>query len=207
MDYNQLVRDTIMKNHTLKAGQIADMLGLVGELGYDEATDYVRAVRRNMRKTGDLIPEPEKPPYASPKDRLADVLTLFELRNYNVRKKPASYMLLNMCYWTMQLEGNAKAVCDTMDMNDRLKRSLPFKDIEAICNEAQEKGFDALDPIKNFKAQADGFPDAGLNWTSASLYYKFEVTEEELPHLKTIGKPVHKTNPWGIPNPARMPRD
>lgn len=196
-----------MKNHKLKAGQIAEMLGLVGELGYDGATDYVRAVRRNMRKTGDLIPEPEKPPYAAPEDRLADVLKLFELRNYNVRKKAAVNMLLAMCYWTMQLEGNGKAVCDTMDMNDRLKRSLPFKEIEKICNDAQDMGFAAIDPIKNYAAQAQGYPDAGLNWTSINLYYKFEVTDEELPHLKTIGKRIDKTKPWGIPNPARMPRE
>lgn len=207
MDMNRLVRDTIMKNPKVKAGVIADMLGLVDELGYDEATDYVRAVRRRMRANGDLIPEVEKPKYASPEDRLADVLKLFELRGYNVRKKPASFMLLGMCYWTMSIAGNVKAVCDTMDMNDQLKRPFPFQDIERICNDAQELGFAALDEVKNYEARALGYPGAGLNWTSVSLYHKFEVTDEELPHLKTIGKPIDKNKPWGIPNPARMPTE
>lgn len=205
MDYARIVRDTIMQNHTLKAGAIARMVGLVDEMGYDKATDFVRDIRRQMRETGDLIPAIEKPKFAAPEDRLEDVLTLFELRKYNVKKKPAKSMLLGMCYWTMAVEGNVKAVCDTMDMNDRLKRPLPFQEIEKVCNDAQELGFAAMDEEKNREARAMGLPGAGLNWTSGSLYHAFEVTEDELPHLKTIGKPIDKTKPWGIPNPDRMP--
>lgn len=205
MDTKQLVRDAIMKNHTLRAGVLARQLGLDVEMGYDKATDYVRYVRQEMRKNGDLIPEIEKPKYAPSEERLEDVLKLFELRNYNVNKKAAKNMLFAMCYWTMRIAGNMKAVCDTMDMNDRLKRSLSFPEIEKACNDAQELGFDALDEQKNKEAIAKGFPNAGLNWTSATLYYKFEVTDEELTHLKTIGKPINKTQPWGIPNPERMP--
>ena len=206
MDYKQLVRDAIMKNHTLKSGVLARQLGLVDEMGYDKATDYVRYIRRQMRENGDLLPEIEKPKYAAPEDRLEDVLKLFELRNYNVKKKAATNMLMCMCYWTMSIAGNMKAVCDTMDMNDRLKRPLPFPEIEKVCNDAQDLGFAALDEQKNREARAMGFPGAGLNWTSASLYHKFEVTEDELPHLKTIGKPVDKLKPWGVPNPERMPK-
>lgn len=205
MDYKPLVRDVIMRNHKLKAGVIARQLGLVEEMGYDKATDYVRSVRREMRENGDLIPEPEKPKYAAPEDRLEDVLKLFELRNYKVRKKAAANMLFCLCYWTMTVSGNVKAVCDTMDMNDRLKRPLPFPEIEKVCNDAQDLAFAALDEQKNREAREMGLPGAGLNWTSASLYHKFEVTEEELPYLKTIGKPIDKLKPWGIPNPDRMP--
>ena len=206
MENYQRVRDFVMLNPKMASGVIADRLGLVDEMGYDKATDYVRYVRRKMRENGDLLLEIEKPKYAAPEERLEDVLKLFELRNYNVRKKAATNMLFCMCYWTMAIAGNMKAVCDTMDMNDRLKKPLPFRDIEKACNDAQELGFAALDEKKNREAMAMGFPGAGLNWTSAALYHKFEVTEDELPHLKTIGKPVDKLKPWGIPNPERMPK-
>lgn len=206
MDNKQLVRDAIMKNHTLRAGAIAKQLGLDEEMGYDKATDYIKSIRRKMREDGDLIPEIEKPTYAEPEERLADVLKLFELRKYNVNKKAASNMLLGMCYWTMVTAGNMKAVCDTMDMNDRLKKPLSFPEVEKVCNNAQQLGFAAMDEKKNKEAIALGYPGAGLNWTSATLYHKFEVTETELPHLKTIGKPVDKLKPWGIPNPERMPK-
>ena len=206
MDNKQLVRDAIMKNHTLRAGAIAKQLGLDEEMGYDKATDYIKGIRRKMREDGDLIPEIEKPTYAEPEERLADALKLFAMRKYNVNKKAASNMLLGMCYWTMVIAGNVKAVCDTMDMNDRLKKPLSFPEVEKVCNNAQQLGFAAMDEKKNKEAIELGYPGAGLNWTSATLYHKFEVTEAELPHLKTIGKPVDKLKPWGIPNPERMPK-
>lgn len=203
MERYETVRKAILQNYEWKAGKVAAYLGLTDELGYEKAVDYVRMVRKKMREDGDLIQPEEKPKYADPEDRLKDVLKLFELRKCNVRKKEAKNMLLTMCYWTMQLKGNYAAVSDTMDMNDRLKRPLPFPEIEEICNIAQEYGFDALDEEKNAAAIADGFPGAGLNWTSSSLYYKFNISDDELPHLNTIGKPIDKTKPWGIPNPQR----
>lgn len=203
MENYDKVRKTILENYEWRAGKVAAFLGLTDEMGYEKATDYVRMVRKKMRADGDLIQPEEKPKYAEPEDRLADVLTLFELRNYNIRKKEAKNMLMAMCYWIMRLRGNYAAVSETMDMNERLKRPLTFPEIEEICNVAQEYGFDAMNEIKNAAAIADGFPGAGLNWTSASLYYKFNIDDAELPHLKTIGKPIDKTKPWGIPNPDR----
>ena len=173
MDKYTEVRKTILENYEWRSGKVAAYLGLTDEMGYDKATDYVRMVRKKMRDNGDLIMPEEKPKYADPADRLADVLTLFELRKYNVRKKEAKNMLLTMCYWTMLLKGNYTAVSDTMDMNAKLKRSLPFQEIEEICNAAQEYGFEAMDEAKNALAIAEGFPGSGLNWTSDSLYYKF----------------------------------
>lgn len=197
------VRQTILENHTWHAWEVAAYLGLETEMGDDEATDYVKRVRRTMRETGDLIMPPELPPYASPEDRLEDVLKLFELRKYNVKKKQLEPMLLNMCYWIMRIRGNGAAVTETMDMNDRMKRPLPFSEIEKICNTAQEYGFKAMDNWENYKAECEGFPDAGLNWTSINLYHKFGVEDNEQPYLKTIGKPLSKTKPWGIPSPDR----
>ena len=199
MDKYDIVRQTILENHEWNAWKIAAACGLLDTMGHDEAVEYVRTVRKKMRAAGELVMPEELPKYAEPEDRLADVLKLFELRGYNVPKKVARPMLLCMSYWTMLLKGNFKAIDEAMSMNERLKRPLPFAEIEQICNAAQEYGFNAMDDEKNREAEANGFPDAGLNWTSASLYYKFMVTDDELPHLKTIGKPVDKTKPWGVP--------
>jgi hypothetical protein len=204
MDRYLLVRQTILDHHEWRAAKIARFLGLTDELGDDAASEYVRSVRKKMRDDGDLIMPPEVPQYAGPEERLADVMRLFEIRNYTMKKKAAYNMLLATCYWIMLLAGNLKAVNDTMEMNNRLKRPLTFLEIERVCNEAQEKGFDALDDEKNEEAKEHGFPGAGLNWTSDSLYHKFMVQDHELQDLKTIGKPVDKTKPWGVPNPARM---
>ena len=202
------VRNTIMLHHEWSAWRVADHLGLDEEMGSDEAAQYVRDVRKTMRETGDLIVPEKKPQYAPPEERLKDVLALFELRDYKINKKAAKNMLLAMCYWTFMTSGNWKAVDETMEMNDRLKRPLAFQDIESICNAAQEKGFTVLDDEKaNEEARAMGYPDAGYNWTSDRLYHLFQVTEEELPYLSTIGKPISKISPQGVPNPERMPTE
>ena len=204
MERYKLVRQTILNHYEWRAARIASYLGLTDELGDDAAAEYVRNVRKKMRDDGDLVMPPEVPRYAGVEERLEDVLRLFELRNYTMKKKAAQNMLLATCYWIMRIEGNLKAVTDTMEINDRLKRPLTFLEIERVCNEAQEKGFEALDDKKNEEAIAMGLPGAGLNWTSDSLYHKFMVEDHELQHLKTIGKPVNKNKPWGIPNPERM---
>ena len=192
-----LVVQTILEHPEWKAWEVAERIGLVEEMGPDKATEYIRQVRKSMRKKGELvIPEKIMVPEA---DRLEDVKTLFRIRNYNVSKKAASAMLLMHCYWTMRLYGNWVAVSDTMDLNDKLKHPLTFPEIEQICNLAQERGFDSLDPEKTAQAKLKGFINAGLNYTSGSLYYKFDVRDEELPHLKTIEKPKSTTEPQGAP--------
>ena len=92
-----------------------------------------------------------------------------------------------------------QAVFSTMDLNERLKTPLSFPEIERVCNLAQERGFDSLDEEKTTQAKKRGFVNAGLNYSSGSLYYKFDVKDEELPHLKTITKPQSTTNPQGVP--------
>ena len=108
-------------------------------------------------------------------------------------------MLLMHCYWTMRLYGNMKAVFSTMELNEKLRTPLTFPEIERVCNLAQERGFDSLDEEKTAEAKIRGFRNAGLNFSSTSLYYKFEVKDEELPHLKTIEKPHSTTQPQGAP--------
>lgn len=192
-----LAVQTILEHPEWKAGRVAEEIGLIEEMDHDKATEYIRQVRKSMRKKGELvIAEHTMVPES---DRLEDVKTLFRIRNYNVSKKAASAMLLMHCYWTMRLYGNWVAVSDTMDLNDKLKHPFPFPEIEQICNLAQERGFDSLDPEKNAQAKLKGFANAGLNYTSGSLYYKFDVRDEELPHLKTIEKPQSSTYPQGIP--------
>lgn len=203
----QAVRDTIMRHHEWSAWKVAAHLGLSESMGTEDAAQYVREVRKTMRDNGDLIIPQQKPKYADPEARLRDVLTLFELREYKVNKKVAKNMLLAMCYWIFVTKGNWPAVSDTMDMNDRLERPLAFQEIEAICNAAQDKGFMVLDDEEaNRTAVEAGYPDAGYNWTSDNLYHLFQVTDDELPHLKTIGKPISRSGPQGIPNPERMPK-
>lgn len=190
---------TIKDHPEWKAGVVAEYIGLTAEMGQDKATEYIRHVRKSMRKKGQLVRQPSMEKYASEEDRLEDVKKLFELRDYKTTKKAASAMLLMYCYWTMRLYGNFKAVNDTMEMNDKLRTPLTFPEIERICNLAQERGFDSLDEEKSSQAKIRGFMNAGLNYTSDSLYYKFEVKEEELPHLKTIEKPQSITEPQGVP--------
>ena len=195
----EIAVQTIKNYPTWKAGVVAEHIGLVEDMGHDKATEYIRQLRKRMKKNGELIVRPAMEKYAPDEDRLEDVKMLFELRGYDISKKAASAMLLMHCYWTMRLHGNIKAVCETMDLNDKLKNPLSFPEIERVCNLAQERGFDSLDPEKSAQAQIKGFVDAGINYTSDSLYFKFEVQEDELKHLKTIERPQSSTDPQGAP--------
>ena len=191
------VVQTILEHPEWKAGAVAEHVGLIEEMGYDKATDYIKQVRKSMRKKGQLIRKPTME--YTDEERLADVKWLFISRDYVMSKKAASAMLLMMCYWTMRTGGNYKAVSDTMEMNDKLRRPLSFQEIEQVCNLAQERGFDSMAEEKSSQAKIRGFVNAGLNYTSDSLYYKFEVKEAELPHLKTIKKPKSMIMPQGVP--------
>lgn len=188
---------TILEHPEWKAGQVADHIGLTEEMTMDRATDYIRQVRKSMRKKGQLvITEQTMVPEAY---RLEDVKTLFRIRQYDINKETAKAMLLMHCYWSMRLYGNYVAVIDTMRLNDKLKHPLTFPEIERVCNLAQERGFDSWDPEKNAQAQIRGFVNAGINYTNDSLYHKFNVQEHELNYLKTIERPHSSTNPQGAP--------
>ena len=186
----------IIKEHPeWKAVVVAAHIGLVDEMGNDKAVEYIRQVRKSLKRKGELVVICETEYTES--ERLEDVKKLFELRNYDVSKRAASAMLLMHCYWTMRESGNFKAVWDTMELNDKLKRPLSFAEIEQVCNLAQERGFDSFDEEKTLQANLRGFKNAGLNYTGISLYYKFEVTDEEATHLKTIMKTQSTINPQG----------
>lgn len=181
-----LAVQTIKEHPDWKAVAVASHIGLVEEMGNDKAVEYIRQVRKTLKRKGELVVRAIRESEYTDAERLEDVLKLFELRNYNVTKRAASAMLLMYCYWTMREAGNFKAVWDTMELNDKLKQPLSFAEIEQVCNLAQERGFDSLDEEKTIQANLRGFKNAGLNYTSISLYHKFEVTEEEANLLKTI---------------------
>ena len=192
-----LAVQTIKEHPEWRAVVVASHIGLIEEMGNDKAVEYIRQVRKSLKRKGELMVRAVCESEYTEAERLEDVLKLFELRKYDVTKRAASSMLLMLCYWTMREAGNFKAVSDTMELNDKLKHPLSFTEIEQVCNLAQERGFDSFDEEKTLQANLRGFKNAGLNYTSSSLFYKFEVTDEELSYLKTIYKPQSTIQPQG----------
>lgn len=174
---------TILEHPEWKASVVAEHIGLIEEMGSDKATEYIRQVKKSMRRKGQLAKKPTMREYVSEEGGLEDIKKLIEIRDYKMSKKAASAMLLMHCYWTFRLYGNVKAVFSTMDLNEKLRTPLSFAEIEHICNLAQERGFNSIDDEKNAQAEKQGFVNAGLNYTKDSLYYKFEIKEEEIPLL------------------------
>lgn len=69
---------TIKEHPEWKAWKVAEHIGLTEEMGQDKATDYIRQVRKSMRKKGELVVTEQA--MVPESDRLEDVKTLFRIQ-------------------------------------------------------------------------------------------------------------------------------
>lgn len=185
----EAVENLIKDNRRRKAHEIAETAGLIETMGYDKAVNYVKQVRRSMKRNGALPEETIK--YAPDADRLGDIETLFELRQGTMSSGAAYHMLLLFCYYRLRSQDDSihmMAFDDTYEKNSQLDKPFPMSTAINIGEKALAQYMRSIDKEQNEAAKAKGFPGAGLNYTSDTLRYKLEITDEELPHLKTIMK-------------------
>lgn len=183
----EIVEKLLQENRRRKAHDIAEEAGLIAAMGYEKAVEYVKQVRKAMKRNGLIAPDPDK--YAADVDRLEDITRLFELRHGNMGKKAARTMLLLNCYYRLRSEDDKihmGAIDDTYAKNAELKTPLDMRMAISICELALEKYMDSIDEEKNAAAIKHGFIGAGLNYTSESLISELQITEEELQHMKSI---------------------
>lgn len=186
------VKTEITANPRSKAHEIAEKTGIIETMGYDSAVDYVRSVKKRMRKNGELAKAIENMETDIDQQRLEDINKLIELRKGKMSKKAAYHLLLLNCYYRMRSKDdntNWTAIDHTYELNDNL--SSPFTRTEAIhiCEIAMDRYMDSIDPKKTEEARSKGFPHAGFNYSPETLYFKLDVKETELPHLQTIKLP------------------
>lgn len=184
------VEKLLLENRRRQAYDIAEEVGLIETMGYDKAVDYVRNVRKSMRKAG-KFPE-EKYKFASDEDRLADITKLFELRKgKKIDKRVAHAMLLLNCYYRFKSEDDDihwNAIDDTYAKNKELVEPLDMYIAIGICDLALLKYTESKDEKMIEAAKKRGFPGAGMNYTSGKLIEKLAITDEELQHMKSIKK-------------------
>lgn len=179
-----MVEQAYMTNARRKAYEIAEEIGLIDSLGYDKAVDYVRRVKKSMRIKGQLVGA-----YATDEARLADITTLFELRQGEMSSRIAFTMLLLNCYYRLRSEDDTvhmMAIDDTYEKNRNLKQ--PFTTSEAIqlCEAALSHYMKSIDEKKNEAARKRGYPGAGLNYTDERFIETLDITKSELRHMKSI---------------------
>ena len=183
-----LVEKLIKEDRRRKAHDIAQETGLADSMGYEKAVDYVRRVRKEMRKNGDLPRRKYIP--ASDADRMADIDKLFELRHdKKVGKKVAEAMLTLNCYYRLRSEDDdihIMAIDDTYAKNKELMNPLDLMEAVDLCQFALQRYMDSRNTEKNQEMKAIGYPGAGLNYSSRSLIELLKITEEELQHMISI---------------------
>lgn len=181
----EAVKRTIQNNRTLKAHEIAAEVGLIDAMGYDKAVEYVRRVRKDMKKSGEIHPIQ----YATDDARLEDITKLFELRQGEMSTAAAFSMLRLNCYYRLRSEDDdvhMQAINDTYDKNRSLQEPFPMAEAVRICEIALGQYMASIDPIKNDEAKRRGFIGAGLNYRHETFIQKLEITEDELRHMKSI---------------------
>lgn len=181
----ELVEQAYKRNRNSKAHEIAEEIGLIDSMGFDKAVDYVRQVKKSMKAKGEF----PKPHYAPDQDRLDDIKTLFELRGYDLPEKTLFRALLLHCYYQLKDTDDSThmaAIPDTYTMNSRCKNPLHISVAIKACEIAVEHYMRTRDETLNEKSRAKGFPDAGLNYTDERFIEKLSITDEELPHMKSI---------------------
>lgn len=185
-----LVEKMLHENRRRKAHDIAEEVGLVGTMGYDKAVDYVRNVRRSMRKAG-AFPQ-EKYKFASDEERLADITKLFELRRGKVIDEKVAYLMLMLnCYYRLRSADDdihIMAIDDTYAKNKDLVEPLDMRVAIQLCEVALSRYMQSNDEKEKERAIKRGLPGAGFSYASETLILKLAITDEELQHMKSIRK-------------------
>lgn len=181
------VRQAFLENPNRKAYEIAGEIGLIYTMGYDKAVDYVRQVRKSMKKDGEI----KAGAFASDEDRLKDITTLFDLRQGKMSQDAAYYLLLLNCYYRFRSEDDnvhIMAIDDTYEKNAKLEEPFHMSDAIRICDIALAQYMASRDDAKNEAARKIGYPGAGLNYTDENFIKKLEITDSELEHMTSISK-------------------
>lgn len=185
-----LVENLFKENRRRKAHDVAEEVGLIDTMGYDKAVDYVRNVRRSMRKAG-AFPQ-EKNKFASDEDRLADLEKLFELRRGKVIDEKVAYLMLMLnCYYRLRSlddDIHIMAIDDTYEKNNGLVEPLDMRVAIQLCEVALERYMQSKDEKETERAIKKGLPSAGFCYSSETLILKLAITDEELQHMKSIKK-------------------
>ena len=182
-----MVEKLIKEDRRRKAHDIAGEIGLIESMGYDKAVDYVRRVRKDMKKSGELPQKEYIPP--SDVERMEDIEKLFEIRKGKIARKTAENMLMLNCYYRLRSEDDdihIMAIDDTYAKNRELMDPLDMRDAIALCEFALARYMDSRDEAKNEEARQIGYPGAGLHYSDKSFIDVLDITEEELQHMKSI---------------------
>ena len=157
-------------------------------MGYDKAVDYVRQVKKSMKKTGSF-PE-EKYRFASDEERLEDITKLFELRKGQAIDEKVAYLMLMLnCYYRMRSEDDdihMMAIDDTYAKNKELEEPLPMSTAIQLCEVALARYMQSKDEQEQERARRKGLPSSGFCYASDTLIQKLAITGEELQHMKSI---------------------
>ena len=183
-----LVEKLLLENRRRKAYDIAEEVGLIETMGYDKAVDYVRQVKKSMKKTGSFPDEPYR--YASDEARLEDITKLFELRHGKVIDEKVAYLMLMLnCYYRMRSEDDdihMMAIDDTYAKNKELEEPLPMSTAIQLCEVALARYMQSKDEQEQERARRKGLPSAGFSYASDTLIQKLAITDEELQYMKSI---------------------
>lgn len=184
------VEKLLIDNRRRKAHDIAEEIGLIDTMGYDKAVDYVRNVRKSMRKAG-AFPQ-DKYRFAPDEARLEDITKLFELRQgKEINEKVAYLMLMLNCYYKFRSEDDdihIMAIDDTYAKNSDLAEPLPMSTAIQLCEIALERYMQSKDEKEQERARKRGLPSAGFCYASDTLIEKLAITDDELQHMKSIRK-------------------
>ena len=184
------VEKLLLENRRRKAHDIAEEVGLIETMGYDKAVDYVRNVRRSMKKAGAFPDEPYR--FASDEERLEDITKLFELRQGKAIDEKVAYLMLMLnCYYRLRSEDDdihIMAIDDTYAKNKELEDPLPMGTAIQLCEVALARYMQSNDEKEKERAERKGLPGAGFMYASETLIEKLAITDEELQYMKSIRK-------------------
>ena len=184
------VEKLLLENRRRDANDIAEEVGLVETMGYDKAVDYVRSVKKSMRKAGTFPDEPYR--FASEEERLEDITKLFELRKGKTINEQVAYlMLLLNCFYRLRSQDDDihwRAMDDTYEKNLELEDPLPWDTAIRICGVAQARYMQSINEQEIARAKRKGLPYAGFCYASDTLIRDLAITDEELQHMKSIRK-------------------
>lgn len=179
--------------------EIAAEVGLIESMGYDKAVDYVRQVKKSLRKQGIQLPSIVSTSSTGDTERLEDLEALFDMRKgKRIAAHTAYTMLFLNCYYRLRAQDydtHINAIRDTYERNEQLVKPFTMSVAIEICNQALAKYEESIDEHRNRIAKEKGYPGAGIHHSDASFIRRLHITREELPHLKHIRQSEMKETP------------
>lgn len=118
--------------------------------------------------------------------RLRDLVTLVELRNYDVKGYRETILFLYRYWSCCFLEDEGEAIEQTLDINSEFKEPLSKSEVIKATRSAEKAYYAKNDMEANRIAQEKGYPGAGYNISNKKLIQWMDITEKEQQHLETI---------------------